>query len=240
MKVLSLAMVGAFGYVGVASAACPADPVAPVGAWSAKSALGGTLKIEAGGLDGTECRLDASFPVNIPGATAYVRDNSPSAEQRYRAQFLIDAGSMTTMTGLQSVKIFGAASDTAANGISELVKLSVFGDAIDPNAKLLGITGACGSSGTFLCATNTPLAAGVNRVEIDWNKATGELKVWVNSTTEASVTKTVALGNVSAWNGVDYAILGLSTASPAFMSGQAGKIVKFDRFDSRRQTFIGN
>ena len=241
MKTLSLAVLGLAGlaFAGSASADCVAGNLS---AWSSTSALLGTITVATGGLETSpqsECRLDTSLS-NNPGSTAFVRDNTPAAEARYRAQFLIDTTPTGALTGLESVKIYGAATDTAANGRTELVKLTIFGDAITPGVKLLGISAACGTAPTFLCASNTPLAAGVNRIEIDWNKSANSLKVWVNSTVEGTVTKTLPLVNLSAWTGIDYTTLGLAVASPAFLTGHANQVIKFDRFDSRRQTFIGN
>jgi hypothetical protein len=137
------------------------------------------------------------------------------------------------------VKIFAATTDTAVSGVSELVRLNLFGN-LAGTQKLLGIVTACTGQPSNICSDTVPLAAGNNTVEIDWNKTAGYLKVWVNHNTEAAFDKNITANN-AAWSGVDFAVLGLSSASAGFRSPTVGlnKIVSFDRFDSRRQTFIG-
>ena len=219
-------------------AACPAGPdQANGGAWSTKSALGGSLTITSPGLDGSECKLDAAITLNGPGVNAFVRDNSPATETRYRAQFLVNTDSISSLNSIQSVKLFAATSDTAVNGVSELVRLNLFGN-LAGTQKLLGIVTACDGQPSNICSDSVPLAAGTNTVEIDWNKTTGSLKVWINNNVEASPNKTIAANN-GAWSGVDYAVLGLSTASAGYRGVALNKAISFDKFDSRRQTFIG-
>jgi len=241
MKVLSLALVGVFGYAGAAMADCPAGPTtADGGAWSAKSTLGGTLAVtgaNGGGLDGSECRLDTQITTNGPGVNAFVRDDSPNNEPRYRAQFYVDADALGSLTTIQSVKVLGATTTAGAENLTDVVRLSILGN-LSGSTKNLGIFTACSGQSGGQCSASTPLAAGVNKIEIDWNQAAGTLKVWVNSNTEATATTTVT-GNSAPWGGVDFATLGLAAPSAGFRSAHLNQVVKFDRFDSRRQTFIG-
>ena len=237
MKTLAMAVVGlvGFGAAGAAMAQCPASLVPP---WSSTSTLGGSLASVSGGLDGSACKLAASITLNGPGVNAFVRDNTPANEQRYRAQFIINADALGTVNSLQSVKILGASTDAPANGVSDDVRLTLFGN-ISGSSKVLGIFTVCAGQPGNLCSATTTLAAGNNTVEIDWVKgASGSLKVWVNNNDENSQTLTLN-GDSSPWGGVDFAVLGLSTPSPGFRSAHLNQVVNFDRFDSRRQTFIG-
>jgi len=241
MKVLSIALVGLCGYAGSAMAACPAGPdTANGGAWTAVSVVGGSASVQAGGLDGSECRMDAAVTANLGSATAFVRDDSPSNEPRYRAQFMINADALTTQNTAQPVRVFAATTDTPANGVPEVVRLTIYGNAAG-TSRILGVATACASAATHICSTTVPLAAsGVNTVEIDWSRAaTGYLKVWVNNGTEADADANLSVDN-SAWGGVDSAALGLYGASTAYRAAQLNHAVQFDRFDSRRQTFIGS
>lgn len=250
MKSLSLAVAGlvGFAFAGSAMAQCPALP----GAWSGQSATGGSLATSTPGFSGTNCKLDAQITANLGSAAAFVRDDTPAAEDRYRAQFLINVDALTSLTSSQPVRVFAAITDTAAEGVSEVVKLTVYGNAAG-TSKTLGILVAgsgAGAIGGFI-SNGVPLTggtAGVHRVEIDWSKGTGlagdgsgagGVKVWLNNTTEASPTLTVASNN-TAWGGVDSAALGLAQAAPGFRANQANRIVSFDQFDSRRSTFIGS
>jgi len=239
MKALSLAVLGlaGLGYGASAMAVCPTDPAQPAGPWTSKSTLGGSLAINTPGFNSTECRLDAQLTVNGPGGSASVRDNTPAAEPRYRARFFVNADALTGLNSIQSVKIFSANTDTPYLGISEAVKLSLFGN-LSGTSKSLGVTVGCEGQPSNLCTASLPLTAGTNTVQIDWQKgASTTVKIWVNSTTEASPTQTFSSVNTNGWV-VDYAVMGLTTASPGFRSAQLNKIVSFDEFDSRRTTFI--
>lgn len=235
-KFNALLGLGALAFASSAFAQCPSSPVPP---WSSQSALGGTVAIVAGGYDGTSCRMDAQITVNGPGVNAFVRDNTPANEPRYRAQFLINGDTLTGINSAQSAKIFGATTEAPANGVADLVRLTITGN-LAGTTRILGVFTACEGQPGSLCSASIPLAAGANRIEIDYQKsATGSLAVWVNNTNSASPNTTLN-GNNNAWGGVDFAVLGLSAPSPQFRANQLNRAVGFDEFDSRRQTFIGN
>src|SRR5690606_20753594 len=109
MKVLSLALIGAFGYVGAASAACPAGPTTGEGgAWSSSSVLPpatSAVEIVAGGLDGSECKMNSSLGPSVT-ASALVRDDTPVAEGRYRFQFLVDTSGLSSFSATDNVVVF--------------------------------------------------------------------------------------------------------------------------------------
>lgn len=239
MKVLSLALVGAFGYVGVASAACPTDPAqAGGGAWSSKSVLGGNIAIATPGYESSECRMDASITSAAFGS-AFVRDESPNGEVRYRARFLVNVDNLAGLNSVQSVRLFSANANTPYLNIGEAVRVSVFGN-LAGTTKSLGFAAACEGQPSNLCSTNVSLTGtGTHVVQIDWVKGaagTGKVDIWVDNPTEASPTTSLP-GNTNGW-AVDYAVLGLSTPSTSFRTAQLNKVVSFDQFDSRRTTFI--
>jgi len=238
MKVLSLAMVGAFGYVGVASAACPNGPtVAEGGAWAGKTQTNGTVAIATPGYDGTECRMTSSLAAGASAfAAATVRDDSPSNEARYRAQFTVNADDFSTMGAFESAQIFSAQAAASHANSPFLVRFSVSGG----TNKVLNVIAANENGGTNVSTTSVPLAAGNNRIEFDLTVgASGSLKIWNNACTEGSPTNTVSNLNNTGWTGVDRANLGVASANNLFRANQAGKVMSFDQFDSRRSTFIG-
>mgnify|MGYP000855137440 CR=1 FL=1 len=239
MKVLSLALIGAFGYAGAAAAACPAGPTtAEGGAWSSKSVLGGSIAITSPGFESTECKMDASITSTAFGS-AYVRDETPAAEARYRARFVVDTTNLVGMNALQSVRVFSANTENPYLSIGEVVRISVFGD-VTGTIQSLAIAAGCEGATSNICSTNVPLSGpGVHTVQIDFQQGTsGSVDVWVDNGTEASPNATLN-GNTSGWS-VDYAVLGLSTPSLGFLSAQTNNVVSFDSFDSRRQTFISS
>lgn len=236
MKVLSLALVGAFGYVGAASAACPSDPVPP---WSGKTQTGATVAIASPGYDGTECRMTAALTADADEfAAATVRDDSPANEPSYRAQFLINADGLVNQDDFASVQVFSASANAGHLGTKRIVSMSVSGG----SPKVLNIvTAAEGVSGNKK-TTTAALGTGVNRVEIEWvaGATDGRLYVWVNNTDPANATKKIDNINNNGWTGVKYVNLGLASPNNIFFADHVGQAVSFDQFDSRRNTFIGH
>jgi hypothetical protein len=248
MKVLSLALIGAFGYVGSAAAGtCPAGPtVAEGGAWTSKSVLPpstSSVAITTPGLDTSACRMNASLGPTIT-AQALVRDDTPTAEPRYRFQFLVDTSTLGDFSASDNVVVFQGLAATTANGISRALRVSLV--AGPAGAKRVRFQVACGTGPTFLCAQSfgTDLLDGVNRIEGDLVVgATGSLRAWVNAaagTTEPAVDLTISSGDSSPWGGVESAQLGLVAPSAAYKNNHATEVAGFDAFDSRRQTYIGS
>jgi hypothetical protein len=220
MKVLALALLGLAGYAGSAAASCPSSPVPP---WTAVGALGGTATIVAPGYAGTACHLDSALTGDA-SSFATVEDDTPTAEPRYRAQFIINADNLANQGLVDAAYIF---SSTGAAGPS--VQLSVVGD------------GAGGRLVSFIvlngAAVNSlPLAAGENRVEFDYDSTGGTFKAWVNNNVEGSPDWSTPITGTAT---IDTAFLGLAGATPSYLTSFSGTAVGFDQFDSRRSTFIG-
>ena len=255
MKVLSLALVGMFGYVGGAIAACPAGPTtAEGGAWTAKFVSGGSssMSIATPGLDGSECKLRVSLG-NNGGAQAQVMDDTPANEPHYRAQFLFDAGALTGANGGSQAVIFQTNAPAVHGGLLQAVKITFSGSGggSTTSGKRIVIRTACESGALSLCGSapiTLPNQTGVNRIEFDLvfgASGTGALRYWVTdgaasggSDGSPSGTITVNGGNAG-WTGVDKAYMGLTAPTAVFRSLNADTNAFFDRFDSRRQTIIG-
>lgn len=248
MKVLSLAMVGAFGFAGSAMAACPGGPTTGEGgAWTSKSVLPPTtssLTVATPGLDTSECKLVSSLGPTTT-ASAFVRYNHANPEPSYRFQFLVDTNSLSNFSSTDNVVVFQAPAATAANGFSRLLRVSLVAG---PNgAKRVRFSAQC-NTGSFSCAQTyaTDLTPGVNRIEGHLTVAAGaagELKYWVNAapgTTEPAESGKISNLDNTAWGGVAAATLGLTAPSAAFKTNHATQAVGFDTFDSRRTTYIGH
>ena len=226
MKVLSLALVGAFGYVGAASAACPSSPTPP---WTAANALGGTLAIATPGYAGTECRLDSAITGDST-SFATVQDDTPNAEARYRAHFIINADNLSGLGVVDAAFVFSALSTA-----NPQIQISIVGDGVGGRLVTFLVPNSSAAGGFEV--QSFPIAAGENHVEFDLDNS-GHFSVWVNNSNEATPTYTTTTFN----NGgatIETAFLGLAGATPGFISNFNGKKVGFDQFDSRRQSFIG-
>jgi hypothetical protein len=231
MKVLALALLGLAGYAGSAVAGgCPASPVPP---WTAAPALGGTVVIATGGLDGSPCRMDSAL-IGDSSSFATVEDDTPSAEPRYRASFIINADSVNSMSATTASFVFTA---SAATGRAP-VQLSIVGDGAG-NVYLSYFV----VNGTSIMTDTKPLIAGPNHVEFDYDNGSGpnttgpHFSLWINSNTEGTPTATATIATTTA--AVDTAFLGLAGATGDWGATFNGTAVGFDTFDSRRSTFIG-
>jgi hypothetical protein len=232
MKLLSLALVGLCGFAGSAMAACPTGPdTAHGGAWSNIAQFQGTAVIATPGLATTECRLDSTISTGASGvASATVEDDSPTAEPRYRAAFIVKLDSLASPTITTSANIFSGNSAATGTGI----KLSVFGSS---GAWFLSYRVPDGAT---VYSNSLPLAAGENHVEFDLQAgATGSIAVWVNNNDANNPTAPAHTVDNSATIGIDTAFLGLAAPSAGFVTSYAGTAAQFDQFDSRRSTFIG-
>ncbi len=246
MKTLSLAVLGlvGFGATGIAMAQCPATLSPP---WSLVSTLQGTATSVTGGYDSTSCRLQTALNQNgSTGSKAFVLDQTPASETRYRVQFIVDASGIGLTQANRNVVAFQMLGATAPAGASSrLVSALLTGNG---SAAILRILSGDTSQGSKYKSVDVPLPnqAGANRVEFDLViGAAGTMKYWVTdvatSTTEGAFTgQLTALVN-NGWTGVDQATLGLSTANTFYRQNFTNtSYVYFDQFDSRRQTFIGH
>lgn len=250
-KTLSLAVLGLAGmsFAGASMAQCPStvgQNQTPPGVWSAGLQTQASLTVVSPGFATTSCKLRTALNQNSsPAAKAAAVDQTPNAEQRYRARFIVGSAIALTQAS-RSALIFNAVGPTAAPGGTQNA-LQIF---------LLG--NGTGKSLRFLIGDTTqptqyrqvdialPNQNGENRVEIDltFGASNGQLRYWVTdqatATTDGAPTATVTGLANSAWGGVDQAVLGLAGASGLWRSNFTNtSFVDFDEFDSRRQTFIG-
>ena len=233
MNVLALALLGLAGFAGSAVAGCPSSPVPP---WTANNQFQGVTAIASPGLDGTPCRLDSTISAGASGfASAIVEDDTPTAEPRYRASFMIDVDALTALgaPGFTTVTtVFQGVSAVTGNGIS----LAIFGDGTN---WLLSYTVVDAGDPSGYFSNSQPLGTGARHVEFDLPVgAASNFQIWIENNVEGTPTATHTVNN-AAIVGVDTAFLGLAAPSDGFTAAYSGTAAQFDRFDSRRSTFIG-
>jgi hypothetical protein len=230
MNVLALALLGLAGYAGSAVAGCPGSPSPP---WTAVNAIGGTAVIASPGYATTPCRLDSALNGDNT-SFATVEDDTPTAEPRYRAQFIINTDNVAAMSNVTGVFVFSA---TSAAGGNPPVSLSIVGD----GAGHTFLSYAVANTPSVL-VDSVPLAAGPNYVEFDYDNGTDagspgpHFSLWVNNNDATTPTKTATINSTAA---VDTAFLGLAGATSDYFPTFSNATVGFDQFDSRRQNFIG-
>ena len=244
MKALSVAVLGLAGFAFAGSSmaqSCPAGPsTAEGGAWSAKQESDGTFAVTTGGALSTACQgISRLAPTAGSLAVGAVRDDTPTNEARYRAQFQFNADALNTFAGLQGAQVFQVQSAAAgASGSRQMLRAIVIPGGASGKRIRFQIAGAPAA----VQGPSIDLAAGWNRIQIDLvTGAAGSVKIWVNNGTEATPTQTIpASGTIdnSSWVGVDRVFLGLAAPTAEFVTNQNNRDVGFDEFDSRRQTFI--
>jgi hypothetical protein len=181
--------------------------------------------------------MDSSLQAGASGfANAQVEDDTPTAEGRYRASFMVNVGTLAAPTLITVANVFSATSAGTGNGIN----MSVFGDGSGGwrLSYIIATSDPGNPSGFF--SGSVPLVNVAQHVEFDLQVTAGVFSLWNNNNVEASPdinVTTLQMGTVIA--GIDTAFLGLAAPSDAFATTYAGTAAQFDAFDSRRQTFIG-
>jgi len=259
MKALAVAVLGLAG-TGVASAAC--TNTTPFAAWSSWNgtknlgAQGGGSTVAGTGLNGTSCSMAASFTTS-PGSNAeqaIVYDNSPQFEQSYRFRFYIDptqiAPNLSTTKTVYAFQALSASTHGAVAPTNKIVALELLGQGGNVTlATLAACTSGDNQIGNQCRATNnlTLPAAGTTGIRIEGQVilgATGKVNIWVGSNVNPNAPDATINVNNAAWytassEGVKQAVMGLFASTPFFRTSNQNKVVLFDEFDSRRQTFIG-
>jgi len=266
MKALAVAVLGLAG-MGSAMAAC--SNATPFAAWSSwnpgtstnvGASLGG-VTVAADGLHSTSCSMSSKFTTRADqggsfGEQAVVFDNSPQKEQTYRFRFYINPAAVaSTLSTTSQVSVFGAhsASNHGATPNNQLVQMFILGDGTG-NVFLrtfAGCTSGDGFQGSR-CLPNSgdtqlPTASFATGVRVEGQViigTTGKVNIWVGSAVDPNTPSATINLNNAAWggvgvDGVKQAKLGLQTSTLAYMQNNLNKVVLFDEFDSRRQTFIG-
>jgi len=264
MQALALAVLGLAG-MGTAMASCPtavttAGNSTPGGggAWTSQFiGPGATFAINTPGLGGTACDLELSIG-SASNSQANVKDSSPQDEKRMRGRSLINTANLTNFGVSNQTVIIHRLNDTTgpAQFTSDQLVVRLAG-AATPTVRFFVSDSNPGSGVTQVAV---PLPSSPNstyRIEYDIQIGTGTTTVggctampatggcarfWVTdaatSSSDSNPDASVTVNN-SGWSGVKTSILGLQSGSPQYRANHAGTVLRFDEYDSRRQTFIG-
>ena len=194
--------------------------------WSSSLNVGGRLAVTAA------AALDGAFGLsaNVTDTSAlYVQDDTPAAETRYRARFRLDPNGFLPGpgTGAVTVRVFNAFQGASTRMITIVLRRRQGQYAVQAQAVTDGGTVV---STAFANITDAPHA-----IELDWRRATaagandGSLQLWIDGGAAATLG---GLDNDT--TRIDRVRLGPQN----LQSGASGTLF-FDRFESRRTTFIG-
>jgi RHS repeat-associated protein len=191
---------------------------ADLSAWSAVSG-GGSLSVSGSaalrGMYGLQAAVGDT-------TLAYVQDNTPNAEPRYRARFYFDPNSAAMSNG-HSQFIF-AAYDERLTQNNDILRLRLNYQ----NGYRLRLEGRQ-DDGSLTYGTYQTLSDTVHFIEFDWRAAAnGQVDLWING----QLVNTLYL--TSGQLRVDSARLG----AQVMVSGVSGTLY-FDAFESRRASYIG-
>jgi hypothetical protein len=159
--------------------------------------------------------------VNLNGTTAmYVRDDSPNAEPRYRAQFSLDPNSISMPTGTYVTLLQGY------SGMRNIFVLRFYQSSAGYQLRARAYDSVLGNW------VNLPLVSisdAPHVVEIDWGND-GHLTFWVDG-----VERGTLAGIRNSGYRIDSIRLGATYISGSSISGA----FYIDTFESRRETYIG-
>ena len=192
-------------------------------AWS--GTVGSGLSFPTTAAYNSNCGMAVNITSNSP---AYVRDDTPNAETRYRARFYFNPNGIVMGKGDSHV-IFGAYS-TAGNNML-VVELRRNGSSFQIRAGSLNDRGKWSDTGW------STILSGWNAIEFDWRAATaagannGGLTLWLNGAQVAYLT-----GIDNDQKKVDWIALGAVNGIDSRTRGT----YYFDEFESRRSNYIGN
>jgi sugar lactone lactonase YvrE len=187
-------------------------------AWSANSNNGGSLSVSAGAALQGNYGLQAAFTNTT---NMLVRNDSPTAETRYRARFYFNPNSISMATG-DNITVFQGL-DAGGN-----IVLS-----IQFNRSSTGYQLRARSHDSELAVfVNTPyvtISNAVHTVEVDWGND-GHLTFWIDGGQQA---------NLTGINNSIYKIETIRLGAPNMsLTGTSGSFY-IDAFESRRFTYIG-
>jgi len=196
-------------------------------AWSAAALDGGDLSVSTNAaLKFTTAGLQAR--VNDTNSI-FVQDDTPIAENRYRARFYFDPNGFDPGEAQSHFRIrFFIASDPSGFRVITLV-LKRQAAAYSIEARARRNDGTRADTGFF------PISDAPHFVELDWSRATGPgasdgtLELWIDNSSMSTLT-----GIDNDLTPVEFARMG----ALAIKTGAAGTLF-YDEFESRRQTFIG-
>jgi hypothetical protein len=193
-------------------------------AWTASTTDLGDLTVSPSaalkGAQGLQAVIDDVNPI-------YITDDSPNAEQHYRARFYFDPNSII-MASTDAHFIFKGFMGTGADVLQ--VEFRNSAGVYQIRGKLLNDASA------FVVTNWFNISDAPHAIEVDWRAASGVgannggLTLWIDGIQQTNLT---GIDNDTWW--VDRARLGALAGMDAGTSGT----YYFDAFESRRQSYIG-
>jgi hypothetical protein len=187
-------------------------------AWNASSNNGGNLSVTAGAALAGNYGLQATFSNTT---NMLVRNDSPTAEARYRARFYFNPNSIAMATG-DNITLFQGLDTSGAIALSIQFNRSSTGYQVRARSLDSGLA-------TFVNTPYFTISNAVHTLEVDWGND-GHLTFWIDGTPQANLT-----GINNSIYRIETVRLGAPTMS---VTGTSGSYY-IDAFESRRFTYIG-
>jgi hypothetical protein len=194
--------------------------------WSSASTGGGGLSVSgAPGMAGTSAGLQVSVSDT---SGLYVQDDTPDAENRYRARFYFDPNGFDPGESQSHFRTRILIAQGSGFRVITLVLKRQLG-AYSVGARVRRNDGTRADTGFF------PISDDAHFIELDWQRATGpgasdgSLQLWIDG------------GSVATLAGIDNDLVPVDLVrmgALAVKTGAAGTLY-FDQFESRRQRLIG-
>ena len=259
MKLLKIA--SACALMGLSASVLAGGPPTCTGttdAWDTTNQVNGAAFTVAGpGANNTSCAFEVTQGPNNNGI-ATVRDDMSPAEPSFRARFYVDATNMidNATAPQERIKVFVAGNPATAvdPGVDSRARPALMQMFLVSNAaNEVRLGGFCrdfnsdGARARFGDGTNpgtVGLSTGWNVVEVQIVVGAGSndgvCRIWVNNDTEGSPNwEQTGVDNAS-MAGVARSNIGSTGATQVYATNLGTQVLRFDEYESRRQTFIGS
>jgi uncharacterized protein YjiK len=187
-------------------------------AWTAYSNNGGNLSVTTNAALAGNYGMQAVF---TNATNMLVRDDTPTAEPRYRARFYFHPNSITMATG-DNITLFQGLEPGGQIVLSIQLNRSSTGYQLRSRAYDSGLA-------NFVSTPYVTITNDVHSIEVDWGND-GHLSFWIDGVQQANLTGIININYT-----IDRIRLGAPTLS---ISGTSGSFY-IDAFESRRQSYIG-
>lgn len=189
------------------------------------------------------CELQSTLLADDLAAAGVAHFRRRDGSAPLHMTFRLDLSELTPVNPIQSVSIASATSKTAVgsgtDALADLFRVSVFGN-VQGTGRSLGILAAC-TNDPFGCNASVPLNNDrpVIGLRLQIGSGDGSLQVWVDSDLEGAPTLSLQNLDNAAWAAVERVLLGLSSATGAFLTNHVGETVRFDQIAMRLAHPIG-
>jgi hypothetical protein len=184
------------------------------------------------------CELRSTLVANDVTAAGVAHFQRRDGSSPLHLSFRLDLSELTSVNAIQSVSIAAATSKAAVPSgdrtSADLFRLTVLGN-IQGTSRQLGIVAACTSAPGGLCTAIAPITNDNPHIglRLTIGAGNGSLQVWIDDDFEGAPTVSLQGIDNAALGAIERVVLGLNSASQAFLATHVGETVTFGQVAMR-------